>query len=123
MRIHNEFLRNADFNINCETSFYFDVFPLFPFRMLRQSFPPLPLTVISSTHLFSLRTGKTSHDAPFPFSQAHALWTHFFLKGPTPRFSESMGRSQESALPSISSPTPSFGSLLLPLSQEAQQKC
>ena len=44
MRIHNEFLRNADFNINCETSFYFDVFPLFPFRMLLQSFPPLPLT-------------------------------------------------------------------------------
>lgn len=91
------FPRNADFNINCQTLFHFDSFlcdlslPFFHFRCRLKL--PSPRPQFSRRVSFSHGLEKRA----FSFSQApvHALWTHFFLKGPTPRFSESMSLSQD----------------------------
>lgn len=86
-------------------SLIYPLSPFFLFRTLPRLSPPLSLSPPFLRRIsFPYKLGKRPTRL-FPFSQApmHALWTHFFLKGPTPRFPESMGRSQESVFPLLPS--------------------
>lgn len=125
MRIDNEFPRNADFNINCQT-FYFDGFlwpiPSSSFWMLpRSPLPPLLHFFDTSPFLTSWKNVSQRALSLFPGSDARFIDT-FFSERTYPTVPGIDGPFSKVCLPSTSSsPTPSFGSFLSPLSRGAAE--